>query len=68
MCDLSRKDAGMVDNPEQYKWSSYFANAWGREINLTPHDEYLKLGSDAESRCMRIEKYLSIDYQRMISI
>jgi putative transposase len=41
----------MVSKPEEYKWSSYLVNAWGSESHLTLHGEYLKLGSDSESRC-----------------
>lgn len=41
----------MVKRPEEYKWSSYLANAWGRTTSLVPHDEYLKLGSDKEEIC-----------------
>jgi putative transposase len=43
--------AGMVDKPEQYRWSSYPSNALGKAASLVPHDEYLNLGSDVESRC-----------------
>ena len=41
----------MVKRPEEYKWSIHLANAWGRITNLVPHDEYLKLGADSETRC-----------------
>ena len=43
--------AGIVDRPEQYKWSSYMANAWGRSSSITPHDEYLNLGHRVDMRC-----------------
>lgn len=37
--------AGMVNHPEEYRWSSYHANALGKESSLrTPHSEYLSLG------------------------
>ncbi|MDH5572422.1 MAG: transposase [Gammaproteobacteria bacterium] len=49
--ELNPVAAGMVSKPEEYKWSSYLANAWGRESSLVPHDEYLKLGSDIKKRC-----------------
>jgi len=49
--ELNPVVACMVTKPEEYKWSSYQANAWGRESNLTPHVEYLKLGASVESRC-----------------
>jgi putative transposase len=43
--------ANMVAKPEQYKWSSYLVNAWGRESGLVFHSEYLELGATDESRC-----------------
>ena len=49
--ELNPVVAGMVCKPEQYKWSSYLVNAWGGVSCLTPHDEYLKLGSNSEARC-----------------
>ena len=49
--ELNPVVAGMVVKPEQYKWSSYLINAWGGMSSLTPHDEYLKLGSDSKTRC-----------------
>jgi putative transposase len=48
--ELNPVVAGMVNKPEEYKWSSYLANAWGRGSNLVSHDEYLKLGVDTEAR------------------
>ena len=42
----------MVTKPEEYKWSSYLVNAWGRESLIRYHEEYLKLGSDKFSRCL----------------
>ncbi len=41
----------MVAKPEEYKWSSYQANAWGKKTDLVPHDENLKLGADVDARC-----------------
>ena len=49
--ELNPVVAGMVDKPEQYKWSSYSVNAWGGASNLTPHEEYFKLGRDSKARC-----------------
>ena len=43
--------ADRVKKPEEYKWSSYLVNAWGGKSSLTPHDEYLRPGSDSQSRC-----------------
>lgn len=43
--------AGMAASPDVYRWSSYKANALGREDELlTPHDTYLRLGRDDETR------------------
>jgi putative transposase len=43
--------AGMVKHPAGYPWSSYAANADGRSVaRVTPHGEYLALGSDGEKR------------------
>jgi putative transposase len=43
--------AGMVEDPEDYAWSSYRANALGgRDALVTMHDEYRALGCDDESR------------------
>jgi putative transposase len=43
--------ANMVRHPIEYPWSSYAANAEGKPVTwLTPHGEYLALGSDEEMR------------------
>ncbi|MDO8894724.1 MAG: transposase, partial [Nitrosomonas sp.] len=43
--------AEMVTRPGEYRWSSYGANALGKEDKLlTPHGEYLALGSTAAGR------------------
>ena len=49
--ELNPVAAKMVLKPEQYRWSSYSANAWGGKSSLVPHPEYTKLGKDIESRC-----------------
>ena len=46
--------AGMVSRPEQYRWSSYGANAWGDKTWIVPHEEYRALGRD---RNVRHERY-----------
>ena len=48
--ELNPVRAGMVRRPEQYRWSSYGCKAWGDAGWLTPHDEYLRLGDQQESR------------------
>lgn len=48
--ELNPVAAGMVDKPEQYRWSSYLSNAWGESGIVTRHDQYLSLGRDEERR------------------
>lgn len=48
--ELNPVRAGMVERPEEYRWSSYGANAWGDSSWLTPHGDYLLLGQDASER------------------
>lgn len=49
--ELNPVAAGMVEEPEAYPWSSYLANAWGKDSTLVHHDEYLGLAGDKASRC-----------------
>jgi putative transposase len=43
--------ARMVKKPEDYRWSSYRANAFGEHDSLvTPHELYLALGATVEKR------------------
>jgi putative transposase len=49
--ELNPVRAGMVERPEEYRWSSYGANAWGDVSWLTPHDEYRRLDTCCETRC-----------------
>ena len=48
--ELNPVEAGIVDQPGKYAWSSYLANAWGRNDWLDRHDVYQLLGENAESR------------------
>lgn len=49
--ELNPVRAGMVRRPEDYKWSSYAANARGDNDDIvTPHIEFLRLGKDPEIR------------------
>ena len=46
--------AGLASDPGEYRWSSYGANAWGREDPLvTPHALYYALGRSPEWRRAR---------------
>lgn len=49
--ELNPVVADMVVKPEEYKWSSYQVNGWGKTSVLIYHDEYLKLGTCAAERC-----------------
>ncbi|MSP96817.1 MAG: transposase [Betaproteobacteria bacterium] len=49
--ELNPVRAGMVERPDDYPWSSFRVNADGRYCSLvTPHSEYLRLGTDATGR------------------
>lgn len=49
--ELNPVRADMVQQPQDYKWSSYSANAQGIKNDLlTPHPEYEVLGPTSESR------------------
>lgn len=50
--ELNPVRAKIVERPEEYRWSSYAANAWGSAGWLTPHEEYLRLGHMQDQRCM----------------
>ena len=43
--------AGLVARPEDYRWSSYAANALGEDNwIISPHDEYVHLGQTLPQR------------------
>lgn len=49
--ELNPVRADMVKAPGEYRWSSYRANALGGEDRLlTPHEQYLALGTTAQER------------------
>lgn len=49
--ELNPVRAGMVIDPADYPWSSYFHNALGQSGDLVvPHPEYLRLGESNEAR------------------
>ena len=50
--ELNPVRASMVSRPDEYRWSSYGANAWNDASWITPHQEYLRLGMTAEERCL----------------
>ena len=49
--ELNPVRANMVDDPAQYRWSSYRHHALGQvDLRLHPHSQYLALGREAEAR------------------
>ena len=49
--ELNPVRAGMTRHPSAYRWSSFVVNAHGEGSNLiTPHEQYLSLGQNAEER------------------
>ena len=49
--ELNPVRAGMVMNPQDYRWSSYHCNAMGKASRLiTPHEEYTRLGTNDATR------------------
>ncbi|TGN40692.1 transposase [Marinobacter confluentis] len=49
--ELNPVKAGMVDNPEDYRWSSYLYHAYGLRAKWhTPHDCYLNYQPDPDLR------------------
>src|SRR3989338_447673 len=56
--ELNPVRAAMVNRPQDYRWSSYHANALGKASSLiVPHDEYLRLGRDQKNR---LESYQAL--------
>ena len=49
--ELNPVRAGMVNRPENYRWSSYGVHALGEKTWLTPHAEYIGLGKNIPDRC-----------------
>ncbi len=49
--ELNPVRAGMVNQPQDYRWSSYHTNALGKASNLiTPHNEYQRIAADEKTR------------------
>lgn len=70
LCDqyieLNPVRVGVASQPEEYRWSSYHANALGIESSLrTPHREYLNLGGTDEER---LSHYVSFFVRVLIPI
>lgn len=58
--ELNPVVADMVSKPEEYKWSSYLVNAWGKSSALIFHEEYLRLGVNSEERCHAYRELFNI--------
>lgn len=49
--ELNPVRAGIVDDPTNFRWSSYSTNALGEtNASITPHADYLRLGRTMEER------------------
>jgi putative transposase len=56
--ELNPVRAGMVNQPKDYRWSSYHTNVLGKASSLiTPHEEYLRIGRDKNAR---LESYRAL--------
>jgi len=52
----------MVKRPEEYRWSSYHANAWGDDSMIVcPHSEYVALAGDEKSRCYHYRELFKVN-------
>ncbi len=59
--ELNPVRAGMVDGPADYCWSSYHANALGKQDNIvTAHFCYEALGDSADIRQMRYQDLFAV--------
>jgi putative transposase len=69
--ELNPVRAAMVVAPEDYAWSSYRANAEGKnDRTVYPHDEYARLGATADERCAAYRALINeaIGEDRMMEI
>ncbi|MEQ1525189.1 MAG: transposase [Gallionella sp.] len=49
--ELNPVRAGMVNQPQDYRWSSYHTNALGKASSLiTPHDQYQRIAANEKTR------------------
>jgi putative transposase len=56
--ELNPVRAGMVNQPRDYRWTSYHTNALGKTSNLIiPHEEYQRLGREEN---IRLEAYRAL--------
>lgn len=63
--ELNPVRAGMVAYPGNYRWSSFNCNAEGRRNSIvTPHEIYLRLGSDAVHRQLAYRALFDVPYSQ----
>jgi REP-associated tyrosine transposase len=63
--ELNPVRAGMVEAPQQYRWTSYHANATEQpDAMLTPHPLYLALGLEPEERRAIYRELLCAQFAR----
>jgi len=61
--ELNPVRAGLVQDPADYVWSSYRANAFGQSVQMwSPHKEYLTLGN---TRRLRLKAYQQLFLSEM---
>jgi putative transposase len=71
--ELNPMAANMVMQPQDYQWSSYNANAWGKsDLLITPHEIYLSIDKDLQQRQYRYRELFKVmisdvDIQRIRS-
>ena len=57
--------AGMVNNPADYKWSSYLVNAFSeKNASIIPHVLYLQLGVGKDDRLKNYREMFSTDLDK----
>ena len=69
--ELNPVRAGMVKDPGHYRWSSYHAHAFAKNIRMwTPHPLYLSLGDCPETRARQYRELVgcSLDTQVITNI
>lgn len=60
--ELNPVRANMVTFPEEYRWSSFGANAFGKsDAVITPHQKWLDLGITVADRCLKYRKLFNSD-------
>ena len=63
--ELNPVRACMVQDPSQYRWSSYRHHALGHtDTRLHPHTQYLALGMDAETRQARYRDLFEVRWKK----